>query len=70
MERLRILILLTIATTAFGISFQLPVGVKKCLREEVHRDVLVVGEYHLSDAPMQQTNLEVMFTGAGKYSRI
>ncbi|XP_062502469.1 transmembrane emp24 domain-containing protein 10-like [Corticium candelabrum] len=59
MERLRILILLTIATTAFGISFQLPVGVKKCLREEVHRDVLVVGEYHLSDAPMQQTNLEV-----------
>ena len=64
MEWLRILLLLSVATQSLGISFLLPVGVKKCLREEVHRDVLVVGEYHLSDAPMQKTDLKVMFKSA------
>jgi hypothetical protein len=59
MEWLRILLLLSVATGSLGISFLLPVGVKKCLREEVHRDVLVVGEYRLSEAPMQKTDLKV-----------
>lgn len=42
-----------------ALSFTLPPGQEKCLREEVHKDVLVTGEYRLSDAPHQKTHLTV-----------
>ena len=42
-----------------SISFTLPPGQEKCLREEVHKDVLVTGEYKLSDAPHMKTHLTV-----------
>ena len=42
-----------------SLSFTLPPGQEKCLREEVHKDVLVTGEYRLSDAPQQKTHLTV-----------
>ena len=45
-----------------SISFTLPTDVKKCLQEEVHKDVLVVGEFKLSDAPGQTTDLKVNLT--------
>jgi hypothetical protein len=32
---------------------------KKCLREEIHKDVLVTGDYELSAAPGHKTNLGV-----------
>jgi len=41
------------------LSFTLPPGQEKCLREEVHKDVLVTGEYRLSEAPHQKTHLTV-----------
>lgn len=41
------------------LSFTLPPGQEKCLREEVHKDVLVTGEYRLSEAPNQKTHLTV-----------
>lgn len=42
-----------------SLSFTLPSGAKKCLKEEVHKDVLVTGEYRLSEAPHQKTHLKV-----------
>ncbi|XP_077995803.1 transmembrane emp24 domain-containing protein 10-like [Glandiceps talaboti] len=42
-----------------GLSFYLPVNMRKCLREEIHKDVLVTGDYELSDAPGQKTLLHV-----------
>jgi len=45
--------------TVYSLSFTLPTGTKKCLKEEVHKDVLVTGEYKLSEAPNQKTNLLV-----------
>ena len=42
-----------------SLSFTLPHGQEKCLREEVHKDVLVTGEYKLSDAPHMKTHLTV-----------
>lgn len=42
-----------------SLSFTLPSGAKKCLKEEVHKDVLVTGEYKLSDSPNQKTHLKV-----------
>ncbi|XP_065832890.1 transmembrane emp24 domain-containing protein 10-like [Oscarella lobularis] len=58
----RVLLLMSLAVSVYGITFRLPVGVKKCLRDEVHKDVLVVGHYRLSDAPMQKTDIKVLDT--------
>jgi hypothetical protein len=42
-----------------GISFHITPDERKCVREEVHKDVLVVGEYKLSEVPDQRTDLLV-----------
>ncbi|XP_033104929.1 transmembrane emp24 domain-containing protein 10-like [Anneissia japonica] len=46
-------------TEICGLSMMLPPNVKKCLKEEIHKDVLVTGEYKLSDAPGHKTSLHV-----------
>ena len=53
------IVVLGFFTLASALSFTLPPGQEKCLREEVHKDVLVTGEYRLSDAPQQKTHLTV-----------
>lgn len=40
--------------------FHLGANQRKCLKEEIHKDVLVTGEYELSDAPGQKANLRVI----------
>ena len=42
-----------------GLIFHLPANQKKCLKEEIHKDVLVTGEYELTEAPGQTANLRV-----------
>lgn len=53
------IVLLSYLALVSALSFTLPLGQEKCLREEVHKDVLVTGEYRLSDAPQQKTHLTV-----------
>lgn len=53
------IVLLSYLALISALSFTLPPGQEKCLREEVHKDVLVTGEYRLSDAPNQKTHLTV-----------
>eukprot|EP00061_Rhincodon_typus_P011056 g35799.t1 len=43
---------------AHSISFHLPANSRKCLREEIHKDVLVTGEYELSEQPGGRTDLK------------
>lgn len=52
-------VLLSYLAVVSSLSFNLSPGQEKCLREEVHKDVLVTGEYRLSDAPHQKTHLTV-----------
>ena len=52
-------VLLNYLSLVSTLSFTLPPGQEKCLREEVHKDVLVTGEYRLSEAPHQKTHLTV-----------
>ena len=52
------LLTLTVADCR-GISFRLEPEIRKCVKEEVHKDVLVVGEYRLSDMEGQRTDLVV-----------
>uniref|UniRef100_A0AAR2K0P7 GOLD domain-containing protein n=1 Tax=Pygocentrus nattereri TaxID=42514 RepID=A0AAR2K0P7_PYGNA len=48
MARLGVLILLPLLfDSVFSISFFLPVRTRKCLKEEIHKDVLVTGEYEI-----------------------
>ncbi|XP_063002287.1 transmembrane emp24 domain-containing protein 10-like [Elgaria multicarinata webbii] len=44
-----------------ALSFQLPPQTRKCLKEELHRDVMVTGEYEVSEAaaPGIRTDLRV-----------
>jgi len=42
-----------------ALMFHLAPNQKKCLREEIHKDVLVTGEYDISDAPGQKATLKV-----------
>ena len=51
--------LLALVGGSLAISFRLEPEVRKCIKEEVHKDVLVVGEYRLSDMPGQRTDLVV-----------
>jgi len=48
-----------IAPNVDSLMFHLAPNQKKCLKEEIHKDVLVTGEYTLSDAPGQKTDLQV-----------
>lgn len=53
---------LWVAVFAVGIEslmFHLTPNQRKCLKEEIHKDVLVTGEYALSDVPGQTANLKV-----------
>ncbi|XP_063294758.1 transmembrane emp24 domain-containing protein 10-like [Pelobates fuscus] len=42
-----------------AISFYVPPYGKKCLKEEIHKDVLVTGEYEVSEQPGVSSNLKV-----------
>lgn len=44
-----LLFLLLGPSSVFAISFHLPVNSRKCLREEIHKDLLVTGAYEISD---------------------
>lgn len=52
-----------------SISFFLPVNSRKCLREEIHKDVLVTGDYELGEQPNTKTNLKVSLNGAVGHCR-
>lgn len=52
----------------FGLSnvdslmFNLPAGGRKCFKEEMHKDVVVIGDFELSDAPGQRADIVVTDT--------
>ena len=54
-----LLLLLFVIPEGLSITFYLPADSTKCIREEVHKDVLVVGEYQLSDAAFMRTDILV-----------
>merc|ERR1712212_359644 len=65
MARVTVLLLLaylvTLVSNIHSISFSLSAQSKKCLKEEVHKNVLVTGEYLVSEAKIK-THLTVTDT--------
>lgn len=47
------------AYTGSSLMFQLQPNAQKCLREEVHKDVLVSGDYEISEVAGQVVDLHV-----------
>ena len=45
-------------STVDALMFHLSPNQRKCLKEEIHKDVLVTGEYEMSDAPGQIATLK------------
>lgn len=57
---LLVLVFLSVAVLpVLSISFNVAPDASKCLREEIHKNVLVVGEYKLSDVAGQRTDIMV-----------
>ena len=44
-----------------SLMFHVKPNHKKCLREEIHKNVLVTGDYDISEAPGQKAFLRVSF---------
>jgi hypothetical protein len=58
------LIVLTLfAHPTNGLRFFLAPGQTKCLKEEIHKNIVVSGEYEFSDAPGQTASVLVSFRG-------
>lgn len=43
-----------------SLMFYLPSNLKKCLKEEIHKNVLVKGDYELTEIPGHETKMEVL----------
>lgn len=48
------------ALEAHSLMFFLQPNVRKCLKEEIHKDILVKGDYELTEVPGHHTKLEVV----------
>lgn len=62
--------ILYLVAGSLAISFRLEPEVRKCVKEEVHKDVLVVGEYRLSEEDGQRTDLVVGVEIVGKLRQV
>lgn len=54
-----IIYLTSVIPQGSSLMFHVSPNQRKCLKEEIHKDVLVTGEYTLSDGPGQRTDLSV-----------
>lgn len=54
-----LLIIFYFTKSCHSISFHLPPDAKKCIRDEVHKNVLVVGNYEVEEITSLKTNIEV-----------
>lgn len=56
---LAIVMLLSIKSI-HSLMFYLPANTRKCLKEEIHKDILVKGDYELTEVQGHHTKLEVL----------
>lgn len=59
-KQLALILLLTYLSSIECLMFYLQPNQRKCLKEEIHKDVLVKGEYEITDIPGHHTKLEVV----------
>lgn len=42
-----------------GMYFHMPPGHKKCIKEEIHKDVVVTGEFEAKESPGHKVSFKV-----------
>jgi hypothetical protein len=57
---LTFLVYMTCVSSIHSLMFYLPANSRKCLKEEIHKDILVKGDYELTDIAGHTTKLEVV----------
>jgi hypothetical protein len=55
-----VIVYLTLVSSIESLMFYLPANQKKCLKEEIHKDILVKGDYFVSEIAGHHTKLEVL----------
>lgn len=58
--RILVLLISLFFSAVHGLMFELLPNTRKCLREEVQKDVLVTGEFEFSEVNGQRTDLTVI----------
>lgn len=53
------ILLITLLPVAEALRFYVPANEKKCLKEEIHKNVVLTGEYEISDAVGHTTTVHV-----------
>lgn len=56
-----VVLLFIVIADVQSIMFELQPSAKKCIKEEIHAQVLVTGEYQVSEAPGQRVDYVVSF---------
>ncbi|CAK8682459.1 transmembrane emp24 domain-containing protein 10-like [Clavelina lepadiformis] len=64
MKNVFCLLVVLLAQQSVAIYFELPVNTEKCLREEIHKEVLVTGDYDVSKQPGVKVHLKVTDSNA------
>ena len=54
-----LVVYLTCVSQIESLMFYLPANTRKCLKEEIHKDILVKGEFEITEIAGHQTKLEV-----------
>lgn len=54
-----VVVMVMVAAGVEGIMFHLQPNTQKCFKEEIHKNVLVSGEYEVQEAPGQKVDLQV-----------
>jgi len=57
-----LLLLALFSSAVNGLNFHLEPNTRKCLKEEIHKDVLVTGEYEANEVPGQEVDMMVTDT--------
>jgi p24 family protein delta-1 len=55
-----VVVFAALLSSTHSLIFYLQPNVKKCLKEEIHKDILVKGEYELTEIVSHHTKLEVL----------
>ncbi|XP_053636760.1 transmembrane emp24 domain-containing protein bai [Cherax quadricarinatus] len=54
-----VVVLVMVTSGVNGVMFHLQPNTQKCLREEIHKNVLVSGEYEIQESPGQKVDIQV-----------
>lgn len=54
-------VVVVVAVGVEGVMFHLQPNTQKCFKEEIHKNVLVSGEYEVQEAPGQKVDIQVCY---------